>query len=244
MTARVTRPDLSIVIPAFNEARRLGPSLDAILAWLDAESLSAEVICVDDGSTDGTCDLVRAYAGRDGRVRLVENGSNRGKGYTVGHGVEAAQGGLILFSDADLSTPIEEFRKLEAALSAADIAIGSRALRDSHIEKHQPFYREHMGRIFNLLVQALVFPGIRDTQCGFKLFRREAAQQAFSRRRIDGFAFDVEVLYVARRLGLRIAEVPVRWINDEASRVSAVRDSLRMFRDISRIRWLHRGGLP
>ncbi len=236
------RPELSIVIPAYNEEQRLGPTLDRVGEWLDQQGRDAEVLVVDDGSSDGTSDLVQARAQADPRVRLVGGPVNRGKGFSVGHGVEQARGEKILFSDADLSTPIEELTKLEAALErqGAGVAIGSRAKAGASLERRQPFYREGMGRIFNLLVQVLVFPGIRDTQCGFKLFTEEAARALFAHRRIDGFAFDVELLYIARRLGISVVEVPVRWVNDEASRVDPIRDSLKMFRDILRVRGLHR----
>lgn len=233
-------PELTIVIPAFNEEDRLGPTLDTILSWLDARSLEAEILVVDDGSSDGTRELVTTRAAAEPRVRLVANGSNRGKGYSVGHGVQEASGRLILVSDADLSTPIVEYDKLAAELGDHDVAIGSRALAESNLEKRQPIYREMMGRTFNLIVQALVFPGIKDTQCGFKLFRGPAAKDVFARRKIDGFAFDVEVLFIARRLGMTVAEVPVTWINDEASRVDPIKHSLQMFRDILRVRGLHR----
>lgn len=233
-------PYLSIVIPAFNEEDRLGATLVRVLEWLDEWGGTAEVLVVDDGSSDGTADLVRAKGEADPRVRLLEYGSNRGKGYAVGLGVSEAVGEQILFSDADLSTPIEEYTRLAAALESAEIAIGSRALPDSRLDKRQPLYRELMGRSFNLLVQALVFPGIRDTQCGFKLFRSEAARETFSRRVIDGFAFDVEILFIARKLGYEVAEIPVIWINDEASRVDPIRHSIQMFRDILGIRRLHR----
>jgi dolichyl-phosphate beta-glucosyltransferase len=196
---------------------------------------------VDDGSTDDTCGVVRVRAQGDGRIRLVENGQNRGKGYSVAHGVREAKGDWVLFSDADLSTPIEELLKLEAARGEAEIAIGSRALPDSDLKKRQPLYREMMGRTFNVLVQALVFPGIQDTQCGFKLFRADVAKKLFELRTIDGFAFDVEVLYLARKHGYAVAEVPVIWINDEASRVNPITHSLRMFSDILKVRGRHRG---
>jgi dolichyl-phosphate beta-glucosyltransferase len=233
-------PSLSIIIPAYNEEDRLGPTFELLRAWMDAAERDIQVLVVDDGSSDGTGALVNSVAASDARISLVSNGENRGKGFSVGHGVSKATGELILFSDADLSTPLGEFERLEAALAGHAIAIGSRALPDSRLEKRQPLYREMMGRTFNLFVQAMVFPGIRDTQCGFKLFRREAAQATFSRRKIDGFAFDVEILYVARRLGYSVAEVPVLWINDEASRVDPIRHSAQMFRDILRIRRLHR----
>ena len=233
-------PTLTIIIPAYNEEARLGPTLTTLRGWMDAQPHTIEVLVVDDGSTDGTVALVQAVADEDPRISVIENGENRGKGFSVGHGVSKAQGELVLFSDADLSTPLSEFGRLERAIEGQDIAIGSRALPDSRLEKRQPFYREMMGRTFNLFVQALVFPGIQDTQCGFKLFRRAAAQATFGRRKIDGFAFDVEILYIARRLDLHVAEVPVLWINDEASRVDPIRHSAQMFRDILRIRRLHR----
>lgn len=236
------RPALSVVIPAYNEESRLPRTLDRVLAWLDDEKLAAEVLVVDDGSKDGTTALVTRRAASEPRIKLVSNGRNRGKGYSVGNGVAAARGAYVLFSDADLSTPIEEYHKLRVALDAkgADVAIGSRARAGSDLRERQPFYREGMGRAFNLLVQALVFPGIRDTQCGFKLFRADVARDLFGRRQIDGFAFDVEILYLARRLGLQIAEVPIVWVNDRASRVDPIKHSLQMFRDILRVRWLHR----
>jgi dolichyl-phosphate beta-glucosyltransferase len=237
------RPHLSIVIPAYNEEARLGPTLDRVLAWLDAEAIAGEVLVVDDGSSDGTCDLVLRRGVDEPRLKLLRNGANRGKGYSVGHGVRQATGERVLFSDADLSTPIEEYHKLEAARlrAGAPIAIGSRAAKDADLQKRQPWYREGMGRGFNLLVQALVFPGVSDTQCGFKLFTADAAKRSFALRKVDGFAFDVEVLFIARRLGFALVEVPIVWVNDEASKVSPIKHSLQMFRDILRIRLLHRG---
>lgn len=233
---------LSIIIPAYNEAGRLGPTLDRVLGWIAQRGIDAEILVVDDGSKDGTVALVEAHPACDGqRLRCIRNGQNRGKGYSVGHGVRVALGQRILFSDADLSTPIEEYDRLAPHLErGVDIAIGSRALAGADIRKHQPFYREFMGRTFNRFVQTLVFPGIRDTQCGFKLFTADAAHRCFELRHIDGFAFDVEVLYIARRLGLLVAEVPIVWENDDASRVSPIRHSMQMFRDIMRIRKLHR----
>lgn len=233
-------PELSIIIPAYNEASRLGPTLDRVLGWLSEQDRDAEVIVVDDGSKDATTNLVRTRARDEPRLRLVENGVNRGKGYTVGHGVREARGQRILFSDADLSTPIEELLKLEARLTTAEVVIGSRALPDSDLKVRQPFYRETMGRTFNLLVRLATGLPIHDTQCGFKLFTRQAALDTFGRQKLDGFAFDVEILYLAKRLGYRIAEVPVVWLHCEASRVSPIRDAARMFADIARVRFLHR----
>ena len=235
--------DVSIVIPAYNEAERLGPTLERVLTWPGLASRQVEVIVVDDGSLDATARLVeeRAAASADGRLRVLRNEGNRGKGYSVRRGVLEATGDHILFSDADLSTPIEELDRLQRALSggAAEVAIGSRAVDRSMTLKRQPLLRDHLGRCFNLAVQALVLPGIRDTQCGFKLFTRRAAHDVFRRAQLDGFAFDVEALFLARALGYEVAEVPVVWINDENTRVDPLRDGLRMLRDIYRIRRLH-----
>jgi dolichyl-phosphate beta-glucosyltransferase len=234
-------PYLTVIIPAYNEERRLPPSLERVLAWTATQPWTCEVLVVDDGSRDATAEIVRGFAAHDPRLRLVSNDRNRGKGYTVAHGVEEARGDLILFSDADLSTPIEEAVKLEAAARAgADIAIASRALPDSNLPKRQPGYRELAGRLFNVLVRVALVPGIHDTQCGFKLFTREAAKDTFARRQVDGFAFDIELLFIAQRLGYRVVEVPVTWINDEDSRVN-MRNALRAFADIPLVRWVHRG---
>ena len=232
---------VSIVIPAFNEAARLGPTLRTIVDWATGERLEYEIVVVDDGSTDDTCRVADEFGPP---VRLVRNGTNRGKGWSVRHGVAESRGASILFTDADLSTPIGEYAKLAHALARAEVVIGSRALSESNIEKHQPWYRETMGRAFNRIVRALIVPGIKDTQCGFKLFRGPIARELFAEVTIAGFAFDVEVLYLARSRGYRIAEVPVTWLNDERSSVSAVRDSARMFRDVLRIRHRHAGRRP
>ena len=233
------RPYLSIIVPAYNEEVRLVPTLDRLIEWTGEQSFLTEVLVVDDGSKDDTCGLVERYSEPYPHIKLLRNGRNRGKGYSVGHGVSRAEGELVLFTDADLSTPIEEFAKLESALGDGDVAIGSRAQPDSQLEQRQPFYREGMGRTFNFLVRTLVFPGINDTQCGFKLFRSTAAKQTFALRKIDGFAFDVEVLFIARRLNFSVTEVPITWSNDEASRVHPVKHSLQMLRDILRVRRIH-----
>lgn len=235
--AHATRPSSSVVIPAYNEEKRLGPSLDRIVEYFSGRDGAFEVLVVDDGSRDGTAALAEGYADRG--VRLLKNPGNRGKGYSVRHGVLEAQNDYVLFSDADLSTPIEEYDKLVDALASGpfDVAIGSRAVSGSNVEVSQPFYRVAMGKTFNLLVRTIALGGISDTQCGFKLFKREAGHQIFRRQRLDGFGFDVEALFIAKRLGFRIAEVPVRWIDDPDTKVSAVRDSARMFGDLFRVRW-------
>ena len=214
----MSAPPLSVVIPAFNEARRLPATLARVGEHLAAQGRPHEILVVDDGSADGTADVARA-GGVD--VRVLRHEPNRGKGYAVRRGMLAATGARRLMTDADLSTPIEELARLEAELDRGwDVAIGSRAVAGARVEVHQPAYREAMGRVFNVLVQVLLLPGLADTQCGFKLFTAGAADAAFRACRLDGFSFDVEALYVARLRGLRIAEVPVVWRNDAATRVS------------------------
>ena len=231
---------VSIVIPAFNEERRLTATLTAVLTYLARKDWRfTEVVVVDDGSTDGTARLVREFSATHPAVRLVENPGNRGKGYSVRHGVLQARGGWILFSDADLSAPIEELDKLMAAAleAGASVAIGSRALDRSLIEVHQSGFRETAGRAFNLCMRVLTGLRLHDTQCGFKLFEAGAARDVFGRQRLERFGFDVEVLFIARQLGYRILEVPVRWSHSEGTKVSMLRDSLNMFLDLLRIRW-------
>lgn len=213
----MTAPRLSVVIPAFNEAGRLPATLARVREHLEALDRPHEILVVDDGSSDGTAEVARS-AGED--VRVLRHEPNRGKGYAVRRGMRAATGERRLMTDADLSTPIEELSKLDVEIDRGyDIAIASRAVAGARIEVHQPAYREAMGRAFNVLVQALLLPGLADTQCGFKLFTAAAAEAAFGACRLDGFSFDVEALYVARRRGLRIVEVPVVWRNDAATRV-------------------------
>ncbi len=231
---------ISIVIPAYNEEKRLPSALSAILAHLSGGAWrSTEVLVVDDGSTDGTVAVVEGYARSQPCVRLLKNPRNRGKGYSVRHGMLEARGDWILFTDADLSAPIEELDKLLAAAKerGAEIAIGSRAVDRSLIVVHQSIFRETAGRLFNVIVRLLTGLPFHDTQCGFKLFRASAARQVFSKQRLERFGFDPEVLFIARRKGLRAVEAPVRWSHAEGTKVRMFGDSLNMFLDLFRIRW-------
>lgn len=230
---------LSIVIPAYNEEKRLPETLERVAAYIEAKPFTAEVVIVDDGSRDRTADIAREAGRRWPGVSLVQNPGNRGKGYTVRNGMLNSTGQIALFTDADLSAPIEEADLLLKALEDGnDIAIGSRGLRPDLIALHQSRFRETAGKIFNLFVRAITRLPFKDTQCGFKAFRREAAQAIFSRTRIDGFGFDAEVLYLARKLGFRTIEVPVRWSHSEGTKVSMFSDSARMFTDLLRVRWM------
>ena len=230
--------DLTVIIPAYNEEKRLGGTLEKIRAYLDGKPWSYEVIVVDDGSRDGTVDLVEKWEKQYPQLRHVKNASNRGKGFSVRNGMLRGKGRLLLFTDSDLSTPIEDIDKLMDAIDGGcDIAIGSRAVEGSDIVVSQPAYRVFMGKVFNLLVRIIFASSIRDTQCGFKLFRREAAEVIFPRQTIWRFGFDVEIVFIGERLGYRVCEVPVIWENSEETKVSALRDSVSMFLDLIRIRW-------
>ena len=231
--------DLSIVIPAYNEEFRLPKTLEAIFAWLGSRPSAAEVIVVDDGSTDRTREIVAALQEKHPSLRLVPNGQNRGKGYSVRHGMLEARGEITLFSDADLSTPIEEADKLLAAMrdGGYDAAIGSRAMDRSLIEVHQSAGREQAGILFNRLVRWIVGIEFSDTQCGFKAFRRERCRIIFEQQRVDRFGFDPEILFLAKRHGLGVAEVPVRWRHDSATKVNVVADGIEMFVELLGIRW-------
>lgn len=235
---------VSVIIPAYNEAERLPITLGATLDYFQARREPFEILVVDDGSRDGTAQVVSQFsqAHPDVSVQCLSYGGNRGKGYAVRYGMLRAGGDLRLFCDADLATPAEEYEVVLAAMERekTEIGIGSRPLRQSHLMVHQPWYREWLGRGFNKAVQMLAVPGIADTQCGFKIFTARAAQDVFSRCRLDGFAFDSEALYVARRLGYTIAEVPIRWSHKAGSKVSMIRDGLKMLRDLSTIRLMHR----
>ncbi len=228
-------PFLSIVIPAYNEAGRIASSLEAIQEYVRGKAFPIETIVVDDGSTDNTVEVVSAAAG----IRVLRNPGNRGKGYAVRHGVLEARGELILFTDADLSAPIEEADKLLAAMesSHADAVVGSRALERKLIGAHQSPFREWGGRFFNLLVRIFTGLRIRDTQCGFKLFRRSTTRRAFELQRVDRFGFDPEILFLVQHYGGRVVEVPVRWNHNAATKVHYLRDSLHMTLDLVVLRW-------
>ncbi len=232
-------PRLSIVIPAYNESRRIGPSLEKILAYVRSRNLSAEIIVVDDASSDNTAALVGEWARSHPEVRLLSNSRNRGKGFSVRRGVLEARGDWVLFTDADLSAPIEETDKLVAALEReqAATAVGSRALRRELVGIHQPFFREWSGRFFNVLVRLLTGLEIHDTQCGLKLFRREATRRAFELQTSRRFGFDPELLFLIERTAGRVVEVPVRWDNSPGTKVRFLRDSSQMILDLIRIRW-------
>jgi glycosyltransferase involved in cell wall biosynthesis len=230
-------PNLSIIIPSYNEETRLPATLERIVSYIDAKQPDAEVIVVDDGSTDRTAAVAEPFRGRLRNLRVVSNGVNRGKGFSVKHGFSEATGEIVLFTDADLSAPIEEADKLLAALRNHDVAIGSRAMDRSLIETHQSAFREFAGILFNKIVRTILRLPFVDTQCGFKAFRRERCQIIFKQQTIERFGFDPELLYLARRHGLSTAEVPVRWAHSPATKVSMMRDSVQMFADVFVIRW-------
>jgi dolichyl-phosphate beta-glucosyltransferase len=235
---------LSVIIPAYNEEHRISSTLEKIAAWIAVQEVTFfELLIVDDGSDDRTADVVERFRQKCPATRLVANPGNRGKGYSVRHGMLEARGEWRLFSDADLSTPIEDFSRLHTAASTADasIAIGSRALDRSLVSVHQSLLREYSGRAFNLVMRSVTGLPFADTQCGFKLYRSDAAQAVFSRQQLDGFSFDVEDLVIASKLGLRAVEVPVRWANADGTKVS-LSQGLRSFSDLVRIRRLAAAG--
>jgi len=230
-------PIISIVVPAFNEAGRIGNSIKKINAFIRQSQLSFEFIVVDDGSADNTPEIVRKSQVEG--LRLVQNGRNRGKGYSVRQGVLAASGKYVLFTDADLSAPIEELDKLldVAMKEGVDIVIGSRAVDRKFIEKHQAPFRELGGILFNSMVRFILGLQLHDTQCGFKLFNRQRSRRIFELQRTSGFGFDPELLFIAKRHGLTIRETPVRWSHAEGSKVNFLRDGIRMLIDLVQIRW-------
>jgi dolichyl-phosphate beta-glucosyltransferase len=234
-------PDLSIIIPAYNEESRLPDTLAKIAAYTATSPRSIEVLVVDDGSTDGTASVVNAMRDQLMAIRVVSNGINRGKGFSVRHGMLEARGRIALFTDADLSAPIDEADKLLAAVDGADpafdVAIGSRAMNRSLISARQSRFREFAGIIFNSVVRLCLRLPFVDTQCGFKAFQREKCKIIFEQQRIERFGFDPELLYLARHHGMRSTEIPVRWAHSPGTKVSMLRDSVQMFADVFIIRW-------
>jgi dolichyl-phosphate beta-glucosyltransferase len=231
-------PTYSIVIPAYNESARLGATLEKVLAYVHAQGWDAEVIVVNDGSRDNTAEIVRSFAAKDPALRLVENPGNRGKGYSVRNGMLNARGSIVLFSDADLSSPIEEAPKLFEALErGADIAIGSRWLRAETQTQRQPLHRQLFGRIFNLVLRLTLGLQFADTQCGFKAFKQTAVQAIFPLQRIERWGFDPEILFLARKFKFRVQEVPVAWAHREGTSINPLVDGSRMVMEMLHIRW-------
>ena len=232
------RPALSIIIPSYNEELRLPPSLELIASYIENSGRETEVIVVDDGSKDKTAEVAESFRARIPSLRVVSNGENHGKGYSVRHGMQEARGEIVLFTDADLSAPIEEADKLISALANnKDVAIGSRAMDRSLIAVHESGFREFAGIVFNKIVRIVLWLPFVDTQCGFKAFRRERCEIIFEQQRIERFGFDPELLYLARHHGLKSVEIPVRWAHSPATKVNMLLDSVQMFLDVFTIRW-------
>ena len=231
-------PKLSIVIPSYNEALRLPSTLEKIAAYVEGNDHTTEVLVVDDGSNDQTAERASEFRSRVPLLRVLRNGRNRGKGFSVRHGMREARGEFVIFTDADLSSPIEEADKLLVGLASGyDLAIGSRAIDRSLIEVHESAFREFAGIVFNKIVRIILRLPFVDTQCGFKAFRRERCRILFEQQRIERFGFDPELLYLARHHGLKAVEIPVRWSHSPATKVNVLRDSVQMFLDVFQIRW-------
>jgi dolichyl-phosphate beta-glucosyltransferase len=231
-------PQYSIIIPAYNEGERIASTLERVLRYAAEQRWNAEVIVVDDGSSDSTTGIVREHMQKNSAVQLLQNPGNRGKGYSVRNGMLHAKGKVLLFSDADLSSPIEEADKLFGAIaSGADVAIGSRWLKTELQTRRQPMHRQLFGRIFNLLLRLVLGLNYKDTQCGFKAFSRRSVDVLFHLQQIERWGFDPELLFLARRFGFKVAEVPVSWAHREGTRLSPLRDGIRMFGEMLRIRW-------
>ena len=233
----VAHPALSIVIPAYNECARIEGTLKRVMGCVQRQGWDAEVLVVDDGSTDETVTVVQRWMERHERLHLVKNAGNRGKGYSVRNGLLQAAGDVVMFTDADLSAPMEEAERLVAAIEeGADVAIGSRWLDKQKQTVHQPLYRRFFGRCFNKVTKVVIGLPFQDTQCGFKAFRRDAAQTIFRLQTIERWGFDPEILFIARKLKYRIEEVPVTWGHDERSRMSYLKDGMKMLEEMAQIR--------
>ena len=233
----VAHPALSIVIPAYNECARIEGTLKRVMGCVQRQGWDAEVLVVDDGSTDETVTVVQRWMERHERLHLVKNPGNRGKGYSVRNGLLQAAGDIVMFTDADLSAPMEEAERLFAAIeSGADVAIGSRWLDKQKQTVHQPLYRRFFGRCFNRVTRLVMGLPFKDTQCGFKAFKREAAQTIFRLQTIERWGFDPEILFIAQKLRCSIVEVPVTWGHDERSRMSYLKDGMKMLEEMAEIR--------
>ena len=236
--AETLAPAYSIVIPGYNESARIGATLERVLDYVRRQEWDAEIIFVNDGSRDNTGEIVRGFAQRGAPLRVLENPGNRGKGYSVRNGMRHASGAILFFSDADLSSPIEEAPKLLAALAqGTDVAIGSRWLRSELQTERQPWYRQLFGRIFNGVLRMVLGLRYADTQCGFKAFRREAAQKIFACQKIEGWGFDAELLFLAKKFNFKVAEVPVAWAHSTGTRMNYFRDGVRMGWEMLKVRW-------
>jgi len=232
--------ELSIVIPAYNEESRITTSLEKIVQWLSKKSYGYEILVVDDGSTDSTPQVVNDFIKKLPVVQLLSLGRNMGKGSAVKKGILASRGNTIFFTDADLSTPIEETDRFFEELKKVDIVIGSRSIDGANVVLREPILREVLGKLFNLFVQVFCVPGFIDTQCGAKMFRREAARSIFSLLKLERFAFDVEVIYLAKRLNFSVSELPITWYYSSNTRVRTFLDGPKMLLDLLRIKWLHK----
>lgn len=231
---------ISLIIPTFNEAERLPNSLEKLREFLKNFNKEVEVIISDDGSSDSTVSIAESFITKVPNLKIISFPKNKGKGFAVNQGFKTAKGEIVIFTDADFSTPITEIDKLlEKIDSGFDIAIGSRAIDRSTVKKHQNYFREFMGRAFNVLVQIIAVKGVADTQCGFKAFRKSSCSEIFENQTIWDFGFDVELLYLAQKKGLKICEVPIIWFNNPASRVNPFRDSIKTFFDLIKIRLVH-----
>lgn len=228
----------SIVIPAYNESRRIRPTLEKILAYVAKQGWDSEIIIVNDGSRDNTAEIIHKYAQDHPIVRLIENPGNRGKGFSVRNGMLNARGDVMLFTDADLSAPIEEAPKLlDCIANGADIAIGSRWLRAELQTERQSLQRQLFGRAFNLALRILLGLRFKDTQCGFKAFNRRAVESVFAQQQIERWGFDPELIFLAQKNGFRVVEIPVQWAHEEGGSIHPLRDGIRMVLDVLRIRW-------